>query len=631
MASAMSTIAAAAAAGVAAAAAAATAVSAVERHARHLQTPVQSPVERETETMEPHTATHTRPRPGMQRPPQHHLHGPTPRLHETLLATMMARSAPSVLLHSRPVRVATKVLEIAVLAMSLTLAAILIALHTRFLHGEGCARVLVDADARFEALHENYARPHIVHLTVPAYSTLQTLTTKAMTTTTSTIPDAKNDAFTKHHIDRDQCVEGDDCSNTAEAANTDDSLYFRFARERGLLLLSEQALAALNITVLHLSLPPTNPCLGGAATVAALSLTSGYHAVVANAFLRLGAVNLRNEAGAMPKRPTSVGYVRAYPSGTLVNLGHVATNDRVLDSTPRPSAPFTESVASVAPQYAHDEAQDDSKRIRIVHRMLRKAGALMTGLFIMCTTSALVSFTLKEVQVRIVNLTIDLQYAMRSAAAGASRSSSRLRSSRFSTAEYARDAASSRRSSQNASSRGATGSADTTSSHRNRNGVRPRAGFWSTVFQLPLVRTLTTASDEYIRTAGGRYNGYARVLVGYATDALVFVPIVAGVLFFLFEFFDDQPLAFAVLVLAYLAEVATSGSTRHWVSRQYLPRLFFMYFGAFHFYFFSFPLGFTWLAFAACVGFMFHACLAIWNRFELPLMQEAHDSGSEWR
>lgn len=114
---------------------------------------------------------------------------------------------------------------------------------------------------------------------------------------------------------------------------------------------------------------------------------------------------------------------------------------------------------------------------------------------------------------------------------------------------------------------------------------------------------------------------YGMTLLRYAIDALVFVPIVAGILFFLFEFFDDQPLAFAVLVVAWLAEIATAGSTRHAVSRVYLPRLFFLYFGGFHFYFFSFPLGFAWLAFGTAVAFMFHACLAVWNRFEMPLMR----------
>jgi hypothetical protein len=110
----------------------------------------------------------------------------------------------------------------------------------------------------------------------------------------------------------------------------------------------------------------------------------------------------------------------------------------------------------------------------------------------------------------------------------------------------------------------------------------------------------------------------------------VFVPIVAGVLFFLFEFFDDQALAFAVLVVAWLAEVAVSGSTRHWVSRHFLPRLFLLYFGAFHFYFFAFPLGFTWPAFAAAVALMFHACLAVWNRYELPIMRRERDPTSQW-
>jgi hypothetical protein len=276
-------------------------------------------------------------------------------------------------------------------------------------------------------------------------------------------------------------------------------------------------------------LPASAACLGGDLSAAILASAIGYYSVATNAFRGASAASRAvSSAPISPKsrtseaydasvgdgnRPTdhaaaaATGYVRAYPSSTLINLNH----------------------AAVAPAHL---------------RTIWKVGALVTALFIMCTTNALVSFTLKEVQVRIVKLTIDLQYAMRA----------------------------------------------------------------------PAVE-----------------RGYGLILLRYAMDALVFIPIVAGVLFFLFEFFDDQPLAFAVLVVAWLAEVAVSGSTRHCISRQYLPRLFFVYFGGFHFYFFSFPLGFTWLAFATGVAYMFHACLAIWNRFELPLMQQELESRGEWR
>lgn len=113
---------------------------------------------------------------------------------------------------------------------------------------------------------------------------------------------------------------------------------------------------------------------------------------------------------------------------------------------------------------------------------------------------------------------------------------------------------------------------------------------------------------------------YTGVVLRYALDGLVFVPIVTGILFFLFEFFDDQLLAFCVLAVAWLCEVTVAVSNRHWVSRHYLPRLLFTYFLAFHMYFFSYPLGYAWLSLATCVAFMAHAVIALWNRWELPLL-----------
>jgi len=75
---------------------------------------------------------------------------------------------------------------------------------------------------------------------------------------------------------------------------------------------------------------------------------------------------------------------------------------------------------------------------------------------------------------------------------------------------------------------------------------------------------------------------------------------------------------FCVLAVAWLCEVTVAVSNRYWVSRHYLPR--FTYFLAFHMYFFSYPLGYAWLSLATCVAFMAHAVIALWNRWELPLL-----------
>ena len=44
--------------------------------------------------------------------------------------------------------------------------------------------------------------------------------------------------------------------------------------------------------------------------------------------------------------------------------------------------------------------------------------------------------------------------------------------------------------------------------------------------------------------------GYGRAIIRYAMDALVFVLIISGMLFFLFETFDDKVLSFAIFIFS---------------------------------------------------------------------------------
>ncbi|KAJ7528547.1 hypothetical protein O6H91_15G007700 [Diphasiastrum complanatum] len=112
-----------------------------------------------------------------------------------------------------------------------------------------------------------------------------------------------------------------------------------------------------------------------------------------------------------------------------------------------------------------------------------------------------------------------------------------------------------------------------------------------------------------------------RLIFVHVFESLVFVPIMIGILFFLFEFFDDQLLAFMVLTLVWLCELFTMISVRTPVSMLYFPRFFFLYFMVFHVYFFSYPYGFSYLAFSATAAFMQHLILYFWNRFEVPALQ----------
>nr|CAD1828212.1 unnamed protein product [Ananas comosus var. bracteatus] len=107
----------------------------------------------------------------------------------------------------------------------------------------------------------------------------------------------------------------------------------------------------------------------------------------------------------------------------------------------------------------------------------------------------------------------------------------------------------------------------------------------------------------------------------HVIESLVFVPIMIGILFFLFEFYDDQLLAFLVLTLVWLCELFTMISVRTRISMQFFPRFFLLYFLVFHIYLFSYAyVRFSYLAFSATAAFMQHLILYFWNRFEVPAL-----------
>ncbi|KAM3714667.1 hypothetical protein ACB098_01G354800 [Castanea mollissima] len=107
----------------------------------------------------------------------------------------------------------------------------------------------------------------------------------------------------------------------------------------------------------------------------------------------------------------------------------------------------------------------------------------------------------------------------------------------------------------------------------------------------------------------------------HVIESLVFVPIMIGILFFLFEFYDDQLLAFMVLILVWLSELFTLISVRTPISMKFFPRFFLLYFLVFHIYFFSYAYGFSYLALSTTAAFMQHLVLYFWNRFEVPALQ----------
>jgi hypothetical protein len=94
-----------------------------------------------------------------------------------------------------------------------------------------------------------------------------------------------------------------------------------------------------------------------------------------------------------------------------------------------------------------------------------------------------------------------------------------------------------------------------------------------------------------------------------------------GILFFLFEFFSDQLLAFMVLSVVWLSEIFSVISLRTVPSISFFPRAFFFYFSLFHIYFFSFPFGFSYLALFTTVLYIQHSMVFCWNTYEIPALE----------
>ncbi|OQS05923.1 hypothetical protein THRCLA_01988 [Thraustotheca clavata] len=115
---------------------------------------------------------------------------------------------------------------------------------------------------------------------------------------------------------------------------------------------------------------------------------------------------------------------------------------------------------------------------------------------------------------------------------------------------------------------------------------------------------------------------YMKLVFSHIIESLVFVPIMVGMLFFLFEFFKDQLLAFIVMSLVWLCELYSVVCVRTWLSLTFFPPLFLMYFSMFHVYFFCFPFGFSYTALWTTIIFLLHTMLLFLNRFEIPALNE---------
>jgi hypothetical protein len=67
-----------------------------------------------------------------------------------------------------------------------------------------------------------------------------------------------------------------------------------------------------------------------------------------------------------------------------------------------------------------------------------------------------------------------------------------------------------------------------------------------------------------------------RLIILHLMESVGFVPVAVGVLFFLFEFLNDQLLASSVLLSAWVCEMYTVVSVRTRISMRFFPKVFFL-------------------------------------------------------
>jgi len=115
---------------------------------------------------------------------------------------------------------------------------------------------------------------------------------------------------------------------------------------------------------------------------------------------------------------------------------------------------------------------------------------------------------------------------------------------------------------------------------------------------------------------------YGPLVLTHVVENSVFVPIMVGILFFLFEFFSDRLLAFMVLSVVWMCEVFSVMSVRTATAIRFYPKITFVYFSMFYTYFFSFPFGFGYLALITLVLFLLHLMVHFLNNYEIPALMQ---------
>jgi len=121
------------------------------------------------------------------------------------------------------------------------------------------------------------------------------------------------------------------------------------------------------------------------------------------------------------------------------------------------------------------------------------------------------------------------------------------------------------------------------------------------------------------------------LVAAHLADSLVFVPIMLGVLFFLFEFFADQLLAFLLLLVVWLSELWSITACRTVGSIRVFPRLFGLLVTWFNVYYLSYPFGYQYMALACVALALATAAFHLWHVYELPALLEGRISPRQLR
>lgn len=115
-----------------------------------------------------------------------------------------------------------------------------------------------------------------------------------------------------------------------------------------------------------------------------------------------------------------------------------------------------------------------------------------------------------------------------------------------------------------------------------------------------------------------------RLVCAHSIESMVFVPIMIGVLFFLFEFFSDKLLAFLVFMAVWACEIYAVVACRTEQTIRVFPVVVLLTMTWLNVYHLSYPHGLHYLAIATVFAALQCSAFHQWTSFELPALHLGH-------